>query len=409
MSAPPQLSPPSSPSLAHVLSRKDGVFPQTKFEPQLSPSVKRETNLMSPRFTDPDFLVNKRQDMPQTLGLKNEEVEQFDFAGEPVKEELDDIIQREDWDDEQDIDKEQVIAIQSRLSGEHRLARAGWSEPRPFWLSRLLTWAVLALFAAAVIDYKQESAQIGYCQAGSNTNRALEEMRVKRLAIEECNKENRTLLYSDDNVRGVLCPPPSLNPLPRPDSCTPCPEHAKCTQQSVTCANGYLLQSPFPLFFLPAVPSPSGVHISTSSSPAELIWKAISVCLDGLPGFGSVALSPTCKEDPKRKRNINVLGKAIEALLAQERGRRVCSGEYSEKEKDSLPDLEGGHARQWGIEIGELRSKMRAKTAVSVSIFSFSKSNEPQPQLLPTFDDTFNEAIQQLVEWGGVLMNEDKR
>ena len=32
-----------------------------------------------------------------------------------------------------------------------------------------------------------------------------------------------------------------------------------------------------------------------------------------------------------------------------------------------------------------------------------------QPRLLETFDDTFNEAVQQLVQWGGVILGEDSR
>jgi hypothetical protein len=32
-----------------------------------------------------------------------------------------------------------------------------------------------------------------------------------------------------------------------------------------------------------------------------------------------------------------------------------------------------------------------------------------QERLLPTLEDTFNEAIQQLVEWGGVFMGEDEQ
>lgn len=30
-----------------------------------------------------------------------------------------------------------------------------------------------------------------------------------------------------------------------------------------------------------------------------------------------------------------------------------------------------------------------------------------QPHLLATFDDTFNEAMQQLVQWGSVVFGED--
>lgn len=31
-----------------------------------------------------------------------------------------------------------------------------------------------------------------------------------------------------------------------------------------------------------------------------------------------------------------------------------------------------------------------------------------KPHLLPTFADTFNEAVQQLIQWGGVVIGEDK-
>lgn len=30
-------------------------------------------------------------------------------------------------------------------------------------------------------------------------------------------------------------------------------------------------------------------------------------------------------------------------------------------------------------------------------------------KLLATFDDTFNEAIQQLIQWGGVIIGEDRQ
>jgi hypothetical protein len=32
-----------------------------------------------------------------------------------------------------------------------------------------------------------------------------------------------------------------------------------------------------------------------------------------------------------------------------------------------------------------------------------------QPRMVSTFDDTFNEAMQQLIQWGGVVIGEDTR
>jgi len=46
----------------------------------------------------------------------------------------------------------------------------------------------------------------------------------------------------------------------------------------------------------------------------------------------------------------------------------------------------------WGVDVDTLKDAMKRKTS---------------PHLLETFDDTFNEAIQQLVQWGGVILGED--
>jgi len=116
----------------------------------------------------------------------------------------------------------------------------------------------------------------------------------------------------------------------------------------------------------------------------------LSMVLDGLPGFGSVALPPRCMEDPKRRRNIGALGKAIESLLGQERGHRLCAGGKAVDEV--VMDIEGGDAKKWGVELEKLRDVMKKKTP---------------PHLLGTFDDTFNEAIQQLIQWGGIVLGED--
>ncbi len=82
--------------------------------------------------------------------------------------------------------------------------------------------------------------------------------------------------------------------------------------------------------------------------------------LDGMPGIGPVALPPRCVEDPKRKRHIGVLGKAIEAVLGLERGKRLCTSEVP-----PIQDMEGGEARRWGMHLDALREAMKAKTAVS--------------------------------------------
>ncbi|KAJ2916040.1 hypothetical protein MD484_g4372, partial [Candolleomyces efflorescens] len=234
--------------------------------------------------------------------------------------------------------------------------------------------------------------------AAGTTNNALEGLRANRLAIEACNRDNRTTLYlpslrsENEQEDPTPCPLPPLVPIPLPNSCTPCPQHASCKQFSVHCDNGYILRPNALLGFLPNPPSSFDLSPSTSMAPSELAWALISETLNGLPGLGSIALPPRCALDPKRQRNIGVLGKAMESLLAQERGRRLCVGgqdldkEYNEKE--------GGEARKWGIEIEQLRELMKRKTS---------------PRLKPAFDDTFNEAIQELVQWGGVVLTADNQ
>jgi len=86
----------------------------------------------------------------------------------------------------------------------------------------------------------------------------------------------------------------------------------------------------------------------------------LSTLLDGLPGLSPVALPPKCIEDPRRKKHIGALGKAIEAVLGQERGKRVCAGEVP-----ILREFEGGEAKRWGLEMGALKELMKQKTAVS--------------------------------------------
>jgi len=178
--------------------------------------------------------------------------------------------------------------------------------------------------------------------------------------------------------------------LTTPQSCTPCPDHATCTQYGVVCDTGFILR-PHPLLgFLPTIPSSKNVSWDLSS-PSQLICKTTSVVLDGLPGLGSIALPPRCLEDPTRKRNIGALGKAIEVLLGQERGVRLCAG--GKILSRIVKPEEGGEAKKWGVELRQLRETMRKKTS---------------PHLLTFFDDTFNEAIQQLVRWGNVVIGEDQ-
>ena len=78
---------------------------------------------------------------------------------------------------------------------------------------------------------------------------------------------------------------------------------------------------------------------------------------------------------------------------------------------------EAEEARKWGVEVDALKEGLRKKTSVGVPSLSDSRTRSEdhltlvsdgfQPNLVPNFEEDFNEAIQQLVQWGGVFIGED--
>jgi hypothetical protein len=367
--------------------------PQSSFHPDLPAIASREPiRLPAPRFTRTTFTpVEHNRSLDESddeLNLvdndDNHGVQEEPIAEVSENEKEDHDIGDDDIYSATDTQDEQNAAISGRIAqgGEPAVRLPSPpEEPKPVSLVRRLLYAIIALgTCSTVLNFKFESSPIGYCDTGRNTNDALEQLRSQRGAIEACNRENRNLLFlpplsvdspkageageGNGGVDMSPCPLPSLLPLPHPDTCTPCPEHATCTQYSVTCDVGFLLR-PHPLgFFLQAVPSTQNLLLSSSSSPSEFTWKLLSGFLDGVPGLGSVALPPRCIEDPKRKRNIGALGKAIESYLGQERGHRLCIGSAEE----TLPDADGGESRRWGIAVSDLRDTMRKKTKVGLCL-----------------------------------------
>ncbi|KAF8636578.1 hypothetical protein AX17_003389 [Amanita inopinata Kibby_2008] len=399
-SAPPQITPPLSPS-----KRLDDTatvkVPQSKFEPDLpllmTPEAQRSirssmTPGLSPGLHEVSFM-HERDNMEEFHERP------IHYGESPRK--LD--VVEELTEESSSQEKEKSASMLQKPIASRK--DTGSHLPSSIML-RLLSLAFLVATIFAVLNYKMESASIGYCERGTDTNNYLDATRARRSAIESCNRENRTHLdppmsnvsasNSGDTDGGdnrvETCPLMPLLPIPQPNRCTPCPGHATCDRHSITCDTGYLLRPHVLVSFLPALPSPSNTSLSSSLSPLEMTWKLISMCLDGLPGIGSIALPPRCTEDPKRKRNIGALGKAIEALVGQERGSRLCVGGRILREV--IGDEDGGDAKKWGVELRQLREAMRKKTSA---------------HLLAAFDDTFNEAVQQLVQWGGVIVGEDQR
>lgn len=321
--------------------------PQSNFEPKLPPSVTRETRLLAPKFIQPTFVPAEH---PQVKGEPDDAFDNVDtdYADDGPTEDYGDGEQEpaiaEDEGGEEKEDHNAVISRRIAEGGKQMAVRE--SPSQKMGAMDILMRLVLALLSLAasgvVLNYKYESAPIGYCDAGRQTNNALETLLARRRVVETCNRENRTLLAD-----GSPCPLPAL-PVPQANSCTQCPEHGTCTQFDVICDTGYLLRPHQLLFFLPSAKKP------------EPFWHAVKMVTDGLPGLGSIGLPPRCVEDPRRKRHIGALGKAVEKELGQTRGRRLCAPAG----RGPLSDAEGGEARRWGYEMEDLAKKMRLKTSV---------------------------------------------
>jgi len=371
MSAPPQ-SPVKSPHKAQDFLARPTVA--ARFEPQLSP------RLPKPNFGEPLATLQPQvEDNINQAELSNPTLEESTLDERPVRGEIghDDIVYVENQD------AQSSTSIQSTRESDHAIVRRRSAPPiRSEPSSKILMsvyWLGLALAFWCIREYSQQSAAFGFCDTGSQTNSAVMEFQGRLAAIQACNRENRTHLHGDRSATedDTLCPPLSL--LPQPMACTPCPLHAKCTQHSAVCDSGYLLH-PHPILRLF---SPFGSDLPT-------LVDRVGHVPDGLPGLGPVAFPPQCIEDPRRKRSIGALGKAIESHLARERGLRLCAGQ--KVVRDNVSNKEGGEARKWGFEEDRLREEMKHKLP---------------PKLLNTYDEMFNGAIQQLVQWGGIILGED--
>ena len=263
-----------------------------------------------------------------------------------------------------------VSTVSRRIAqGPYALVPATKSKHKRSRLSlfvRFIGLVAIGLVSTFGYDYKVKCASIGFCDTGKDTNDALAVFRERHSAMKECNFEHRPKLWADDREDNPDCPLPIFSP----DSCTPCPRHSTCTQHTVTCETGYLIR-PHPLLsFLPRPSTSTSMSWSFSEQwepdyPVDYVWKAIGSATNGLPGFGPIALPPRCVEDPKRKMHIGALGKAIEAFLAQERGRKLCAGISPNEVKVDGENEQLIEARAWGVSLDNLKGLLREKTAVS--------------------------------------------
>lgn len=249
-----------------------------------------------------------------------------------------------DMEDEAFITDPQTAEVSRRIAngGSQALLRkkSSTNSSPSISLWQRITIGIIAIALSAVVGYsKVQSGRIGYCETGSNTNVALIAMEEERKKVEICHSEQNGAVDQSD------CPPLPLVPFLQPASCTPCPSHANCTQFHVFCDDGFLLR-PHLLSYIPL----------------------LSQAIDGIPGFGPIAFPPSCIEDPRRKRHIGVLGKAIDKFLAMERGKKLCAG------IDQHRPIDGGDARRWGVSAEDLRQTMRQEASVSLEFISVFKS-----------------------------------
>jgi hypothetical protein len=295
---------------------------------------------------------------------------------ENENEELEEALEDDDQDEEEEEEEEispstaQVRTITKTIAnGSRAVARRGKKAASRPWYQTVLALAMTGILLQFAAGYKRDSAVVGFCDSGKDTNDVIEERRAELAAIKECNRLNRTLLYEPGEASTSLslesareCPPPPLGLIPQPLACTPCPAHASCSRFTVACDHGYVLKPHWALSILPSPPptSPSsaGGNVSRAS---EFIWNGISAVFDGVPGLGPIAFPPHCAIDLKRTDRVISLGEYIDVVLAKERGRRMCTGEQDYKD---ILESEGGEAKQWGYEVEALRKICKDFTRV---------------------------------------------
>lgn len=338
-----------------------------KFEPSLPPSFSREARVTAATEAKRDSIVSPESyPHPEDKDISDDEL---DIIGADTSANRVEVVHiaNDPFDNEnvEEADEDQTVAVSRRIAqGGQLVATEPQTRSTP-WALHILYFLIVAVCSIAVVSYKIESAHIGYCDTGTNTNAALQALNAKWDTIESCNLEDRPFLQlpplsgssnsTKEDSGPILCLPPALVSCLRTTRCTPCPEHASCTKDTVKCDNGFLLK-PHPLL---SILSP----FDSSTSPlAAKTHKLIEDVTSGLPYFGPVVFPQRCVEDPQRKKNIGALGKAVEALLGQERGLRLCASDGSE----AHADRDGGEARNWGMEMGELREMMKKKTPVSM-------------------------------------------
>ncbi|KAG8938883.1 inner nuclear membrane protein enriched at telomere/subtelomere region [Tulasnella sp. 408] len=266
-----------------------------------------------------------------------EEEEEGDDDEEAVEDDDDELIETNAEQINASVPKK--LADVQRTPKRKSLSKATRYPPAPkSWYT--FTWfkfvAVIVISATSAVfsAYKRDSAYIGFCDHGSNSNLRIHELRAQRQKnqIEAARCYNKLNFTSIDAVlNNEYCSPLPLHTPLEADTCTPCPKFAFCTPDSVTCQSSYILK-PHPL-------------------------AALGPALNGFPGLGSVAFPPKCVQDREKLKRIGGLVDGMESWLAMTRGTRVCSGV-----KVPTDERDGGEAKVFGLEKESLREAVKRKT-----------------------------------------------
>ncbi|PPQ80965.1 hypothetical protein CVT24_013179 [Panaeolus cyanescens] len=377
-SAPPQMI-ASSPS---PLRSSVASPPQSPFHPNLPP-LPQFRFPPQPRFTpirEPTPAEPSKPSVADVHVKEEEEAQDMELDGETSANELgaysEDEKQQETYTEELQPLNDVQAEPSSPVTSQGNIT-----------ITRIFAWLMIIGLAYTTYKYKRESASIGFCLRGTNTNPSLDAIRSKRAAEAACYERFKSSNTTEEIEKAQeSCALPPLIPLPHPQRCTPCPDHGTCTQFDVTCDSGYLLKPNIFLSFIPVKPSQSELTTTYVPELTSILFQTVDAMTNGLPLFGSVGFPPRCLADPERKRHLGAVGKSIEAYLARERGRRICDGRAASDAPDD--------AQTWGVEINHLKEIFKKKSM--------------NPSLKPVFDELFHDAIQQLIEWGGVFIDEGK-
>lgn len=201
--------------------------------------------------------------------------------------------------------------------------------------------AALLSLLLYLIQWKDRSASIGYCDPNSNTNSIL--LSRQRAAI-ECAQARENHDGSDNEVVLTACHAddlPFIPFVPMPSTCTPCPAHAVCVSvKFVGCEREYIVRPPF------------AAGLLGDTEP-----------FNGLPGLGPVAFPPSCVPDSEKKTLMLSMARAIEGELAKSRGESVCKRGHP---KDAVAEV-------FAVEEDELRNSFLERKDVSRHLAAVSR------------------------------------